>query len=174
MKKMVITSLLFVVPLSVFAKTATKSVYTDLKNDCIVVSEATEMAPIDFFSSECKAFGGYGLKEAGGDLRYGPELSFAGKEIDLQRPGSFHEMGSQKIEWVYDISRDEEGSGALKFKALIYRLKVADNRSERDNSVLFVVKLDGKKSCVTGTAKTNEAARALANNKSAKCVTLKW
>lgn len=158
---------------TVFAKTETRSIYTDLKNDCIVVSLPTELAPIDFYESECKAFGGFALKESGGDLRYGPELSYGGQEIDLQRPPAFHGMGSQKIEWVYDLTRDEEGLGKLNFKALIYRLSVANpDGLSADTSVLYVVKLDGKKSCVIGTAKTNEEARKLANNKSAKCVQL--
>lgn len=160
---------------SIFAKTTkTQSVYTDLKKDCIVVSSATEAAPIDFFTSECKAFGGYTLKESGGDLRYGPELSFNGKEINLQRPSSFHNMGSSKIEWVYDLTSDEEGSGDIKFKALIYRLSVAniEDPYKEDTSVLYVIKLDGEKSCVIGTTKSNTSARALANNVSAPCATL--
>lgn len=159
--------------ISAFAanKTQTNSIYTDMKADCIVVSSATDKAPIDFYDSECKAFGGFTLKESGGDLRYGPQLSFAGKEIDLKRPGAFHSMGSQKIEWVYDLTRDEEGSGTLKFKALIYRLSVAnEDPDKKDSSILYVVRLNGEKSCVIGTAATNEKARELANNESAQCL----
>lgn len=173
MKNVFLSSLVCLLSVSALAgtKTETKSVYTDMKKDCIVVSSATDKAPIDFYDSECKAYAGFVLKESGGDLRYGPELSFNGKQIDLQRPGHFHNLGSEKIEWVYDISRDEEGSGELKFKALIYRLSVAnEDPDKKDSSVLYVVRLDGEKSCVIGTAKTNEAARDLANDKSAKCV----
>lgn len=173
MKNVILSSLISLASVAAFAdsKTETKSVYTDLKTDCIVTSSATDLAPIDFFESECKAFGGFVLKENGGDLRYGPELSFSGKEIDLQRPGRFHNMGSQKIEWVYDVTRDEEGSGELKFKALIFRLSVADeDPDKKDKSVLYVVRLNSEKSCVIGTVSTNEQARALANDAAAKCV----
>lgn len=171
MKNLILGALGVVLPTVVFAQTKTSSVYTDLKKDCIVVSDATDAAPIDFYTSECKAFGGFTLKESGGDLRYGPELSFEGQEINLQRPPNFHQMGSQKIEWVYDLIRGEEGDGTLKFKALIYRLSIADVEPDRpDQSVLYVIRLNGKKSCLIGTSKTNEGARQLANNKSAPCV----
>src|SRR4051812_25370259 len=84
------------------AATETKwdSVYTDVKKDCLTVSSSNDKAPIDFFASECKAYGGYQLRIAGGDLRYGPELSFGGAQLDLQTPGAFHDMASDKIEWV--------------------------------------------------------------------------
>lgn len=153
---------------------ATSSVYTDLKNDCIVVSSATEKAPIDFYSSECKAFGGYTLGESGSDLRYGPVLGYHGVDIDLQLPYSFHEMGSSKIEWVYDVNRDEEGFGSLVWKALIFRIE-SDVYSDEDGdepknvSNLHVVRLNGKNSCVIGLVKTNEAARELANKANAPC-----
>ncbi|MFM6929065.1 MAG: hypothetical protein ACKOX6_11415 [Bdellovibrio sp.] len=151
----------------------TASNYTDMKADCIVVSQSTDESPIDFYSSECKSFGGYTLKESGGDLRYGPELSYKDTEIDMQRPGTFHNLGSQKIEWVYDITRGEEGDGEINFKALIYRLSVADiNPTKKDKSTLYVVRLNKEKSCLIGTASSNEAARKLANDSSAKCVTL--
>lgn len=154
-------------------KTQTASKYTDLKADCIVVSQSTDESPMDFYGSECKAFGGYTLKETGSDLRYGPELSYKDTEIDLQRPGTFHNMGSQKIEWVYDVTSGEEGDGEINFKALIYRLSVADmNPNKKDKSVIYVVRLDKEKSCIIGTASSNEAARKLANNTAAKCVTL--
>jgi hypothetical protein len=171
MKNAFLSSLVCLLSVSAFAET--KSVYTDMKTDCIVVSSATDKAPIDFFESECKSYGGYSLKENGGDLRYGPELSFNGTQIDLQRPGHFHNLGSEKIEWVYDLARDEEGSGKLNFKALIYRLSVANEDPDlKDSSVLYVVRLDKQKSCIIGTAKTNEAARELANNKTAKCASV--
>ena len=173
MKKLAFLLIAPSLSISAFAKTETTSSYTDLKADCIVVSVASENAPMDFYESECKAYGGYTLKETGADLRYGPELTYKGTEIDLQRPSTFHNMGSQKIEWLYDLTRGEEGDGELKFKALIYRLSVADmNPNKKDTSVLYVVRLDKENSCVIGTASNNTAARKLANDPNAKCVTL--
>lgn len=175
MKKMAFLLTLSAISVTALAtqKTQTASKYTDLKNDCIVVSQSNDESPIDFYSSDCKAFGGYTLKEAGGDLRYSPELSYNGTEIDLQRPATFHNMASKSIEWVYDLTQGDEGDGEINFKALIYRLSVADiNPSKKDKSVLYVVRLDKENSCVIGTASNNEAARKLANNTAAKCVTL--
>ncbi|MGE5085932.1 MAG: hypothetical protein ACM3MG_06485 [Bacillota bacterium] len=171
--------LAFLLTLSTFSvsalaqKTQTASKYTDMKADCIVVSQSTDESPIDFYSSECKSFGGYTLRESGSDLRYGPELNYQDTEIDLQRPGTFHNLGSQKIEWIYDITQGEEGDGEINFKALIYRLSVADiNPTKKDKSILYVVRLNKEKSCLIGTVSSNEAARKLANDSSAKCVNL--
>lgn len=148
-----------------FAHAATGSVYTSIKADCVVVSEPTQSAPIDFYEATCKSFGGYGLSIAGSDLRYSPRLTFGATEISLSGPGSFHDMGSDKVEWMYDLTRDEEGAGTLVWKALIYRLNVYNQETQKDDSILYVVRLDGEKSCSIGTAKTNEEARRLALTK---------
>ena len=169
MKNIFIISIFAVAATSVFAKTETKSVYTDMGKDCITVSSPTDKAPIDFYESDCKAFGGFVLKQTGSDLRYGPALSFEGKEIDLQPPYSFHQMESSKVEWVYDLTQDEEGAGTIKYKALIFRIGMDGDSSGKPANKLYVVKLDGKNSCVIGTVSTNQAARALANNASAAC-----
>jgi hypothetical protein len=145
------------------------STYTDLKADCVIVSQATDKAPIDFFSSECKSFGGYRLQETGSDLRYGPALSLNGNDLEIGRPGSFHEMDSTKVEWMYTVSRDEEGSGEIEWKGFIYRLSVDNSEGTGSSSNLFVVRLDGEKTCFLGNAKTNEAARALVKNAKATC-----
>jgi hypothetical protein len=148
-----------------------KSIYTDLSKDCVEISSATEQAPIDFYEAECKAFGGFQLRIEGSDLRYSPALSFGEKAIELNRPMSFHDMGSDKIEWMYEISRDEEGSGKMEWKGLIYRLSVADiDDYEKDTSLLYVTRLDGAKSCHLGKVKTNEAARKLVMDSKAKCI----
>lgn len=142
-------------------KTEWRSVYTDLNSDCVVISVATEEAPIDFYQAECKSFGGFQLFIEGGDLRYGPELRFGKTGIDLERPMSFHDMGSDKVEWVYHSTIDNEGVGSIEWKGLIYRLSEASEDGERDVSILYAVRLSGEKSCVLGKVLTNEAAREL-------------
>jgi hypothetical protein len=171
MKTLILTILLSLTP-NAFAET--NSVYTDLKADCIVVSQATDEAPIDFFTSECKAYGGYTLKESGGDLRYGPELIFNGKEINLQRPLSFHQLASRKIEWAYDLTRDNEGSGTINFKALIYRISEDTDHKGKSATFLHVIRLKGEDSCLIGKVKTNQQARDLANNTDAECIELEF
>ena len=149
------------------AQAKISSVYTDVQKDCIEVSSSTDQAPIDFLEIQCKAFGGYSLSISGGDLRYSPELAFGSKKIELMNPYAFHDLGSNKIEWMYSLTRNAEGDGQLTWKALIYRLDVQNNDTMRDESFLYVVRLDGEKSCSLGTAKTNEAARKLALSKAA-------
>ncbi len=146
-----------------------KSVYTDTIADCVEISAATEDAPIDFYEADCKSFGGYRLKIEGGDLRYGPELSFGETIFDLQRPGSFHDMGSTKIEWVYKHTLDNEGIGKIQWRGLIYRLSAATEDGERDESILYSIRLDGNKSCFLGMSSTNEKARELVYNSKTDC-----
>lgn len=146
-----------------------KSLYTDLSKDCVQISSSTDQAPIDFYEGECKAFGGYRLTIEGGDLRYHPSLSFGDKKIDIQTPGSFHDMPSNKIEWVYKHSVDKEGSGKLQWVGLIYRLSQATEDGEKDIQVLYVVRLDGVKSCLVGTTQSNTHAREMAYNSKPGC-----
>lgn len=153
-----------------FAAIKWNSVYTDLSKDCVTISSATDKAPIDFFNSECKSFGGFSLFIEGGDLRYGPLLKYNGVEIDLKRPGAFHDTGSTKVEWVYTLEQDAEGLGQLNWKGLIYRLNVASFEEEgKNDSILYSVRLDGEKSCLIGTSKTNEAALNLVKNSKVNC-----
>ena len=146
-----------------------KSAYTDIQNDCIVISEASDQAPIDFYEAECRSYGGYQLYIEGGDLRYGPKLVYNGARIDLKRPGNFHDPGSDKIEWVYRHTLDAEGSGSIEWTGLIYRLSVVDSENGTDSSVLYAVRLDGEKSCVVGTSATEEEAHSLIYHSRADC-----
>ncbi|WP_413287717.1 hypothetical protein [Bdellovibrio sp. HCB337] len=146
-----------------------KSVYTDLSKDCIEISSATDKAPIDFYEADCKSFGGYRLKIEGGDLRYHPSLSFGNKEIEIAIPMSFHDTGSTKIEWVYQLEQNEEGLGKLVWKGLIFRLNHATPDGESDISNLYAVRLDGDKSCLIGTTQDNIKARDLVYNSKPGC-----
>lgn len=153
-----------------FAQAEIGSVYTNVKADCLDVSVPTDKAEIDFYDASCKSYGGFDLRISGGDIRYSPRLSFGATEINLINPYSFHDLGSDKIEWVYSLTRDEQGAGTLVWKGLIYRLNVQNNETMKDESLLYVVRLDGENSCSIGTAKTNEEARNLVLSK-ARCVT---
>lgn len=156
---------------SAFAgKSEWKSVYTDLKNDCVVFSSSNDKAEIDFYASDCKAFGGYRLQVSGGDIRYAPVLSFNGADIDMGRPGAFHDLGSEKVEWLAQITSEADGDGQIAWKGFIYRLNVSQPDGMKSDSILYAVRLDGEKSCLLGNPKSNEAARALVKNLSAPCV----
>lgn len=165
--KVLALALLFSV--QAYAATTTKSVYTDSVADCVVVSQNTKQAPIDFSETECKSFGGYRLGVSGGDLRYHPVLSYGGSAIELETPGAFHDVGSQKIEWVYKHTIDKEGSGSVKWVGLIYRLSVAKQDGQSNDSILYAVRLDGAKSCLIGDTDDNVKARELVANSTPGC-----
>lgn len=150
-------------------QTTVGSVYTDLSKDCVVVAAANEQAPIDFYTAECKAFGGFQLTITGGDLRYHPELSFGGAAIVLDNPYTFHDMASNKVEWMYRKTTSADGSGSLQWIGFIYRLSEAKEDGSADQQVLRVVRLDGAKTCSIGSVATNEQARALVLNAKAAC-----
>lgn len=171
--KTFITLITTLVTVNAFAgntKTTRNSLYTDLNKDCVAVSSATTEAPIDFYAAECKAFGGYRLTITGGDLRYHPELYFGDTKIEIETPMSFHDTASTKVEWAYTHTIDNEGVGTLEWKALIYRLNSVDSEDPNRNSdILYVVRLNGKNSCLLGQVKTNAEARALAYDAKAIC-----
>lgn len=146
-----------------------KSIIVNSKNDCIVISSATDQAPIDFYKAECKSFAGFRFFIEGGDIRYGPSLYFGNVKINLQRPHQFHDMASENIEWAYTHDIDNEGSGVLIWKGLIYQLSVADEDGQKDKVVYYAVRLDEKKSCLIGNAETEKAARELVYNSKEDC-----
>lgn len=147
-----------------------KSTYTDIQKDYVVISEATDQASIDFHEAECRSFGGYQLCIEGGDLRYGPKHVFNGVQINLQRPGNFHDPGSDKIEWLYRHTIDADGVGSIEWAGLIYRLSVVDAENGTGTSVLYSVRLDREKSCVIGTSQTDEEAQSLIYHSKADCL----
>lgn len=168
--KSLLLSLLLLLPSLTFAEW--RSVTTDLKNDCVVVSSATEEAPIDFYHAECKSFGGFGLAIEGGDLRYGPELTYKEQAIDLKRPYQFHDLAAESIEWLYVIDVNNEGVGKLEWRGMIYQLNVAQYGEESDqNKVIFYsVRLKGLESCVLGMSESESVARSLIQKTDSECL----
>lgn len=153
----------FMILVSTFIFTTTtkaewKTAVTDIEKDCVVVSSATEEAPIDFFTSECKAFGGFSLSIAGGDARYAPVLAFANKKIDLKHPLSFHDLASNKLEWLYEHDTNKEGFGKINWRGFIYKLSSASEDGESSVKRFYAVKLNGAKSCALGQTNTKEEA----------------
>jgi hypothetical protein len=164
-------SLFLILSFFAFSKAAFcewKSVVTDISHDCVVVSSATEEAPIDFFKSECKSFAGYELSIEGGDIRYHPELSFRGETIDLNNPMSFHDLGSDEITWLYKSQINNEGSGSIEWKGLVYSL--SETTEDEDDVIVFhSVYLNGEKSCALSTSKTKEEAILLVQSFNGQC-----
>lgn len=150
-------------------RTEWKSIDTDLEKDCVVISASTEQAPIDFYESECKSFGGYQLFISGGDIRYAPVLKYLAHPIKIQHPYSFHDLATNKIEWIYQVKLNEEGMGKLQWKGLVYSLSVADPESGENHLQVYAVRLDGHRSCLAGITNTQEKARELVYNSTAGC-----
>jgi hypothetical protein len=167
---MILTALLSSVSALAADQVKWGSAYTNLKKECVEFASATEKSPIDFYGADCKSFGGYRLQWSGGDIRYAPVLSFNGADLEMGRPGAFHDLGSDNVEWMYKTAQNEEGIGEIEWKGFIYRLSVANEDGMSNKSILYAVRLDGANSCFLGNPKNNEEARALVKNASAPCV----
>lgn len=168
----ILLSTLFAFPIFTSAQTITKgSVYTNIKTECLEVEMATDKAPIDFYTLECKAFGGYKLEISGGDLRYSPTLYWNDQAIEVKKPFSFHDPDSDMVEWVYEKSVDEEGAGQVRWIGFIYRLFIQEGNSV--DSILYAIRLDKEASCLIGevraSEKANELARELVYSSKAGC-----
>jgi hypothetical protein len=168
--KFIFLLLTLLVTFNVYSAPVWKSAFTDLKNDCVAISSATDKAPIDFYRAECKSFAGFILFIDGGDLRYGPELHFKDSLIDLQRPPQFHDMGTEKIEWLYTIDLDDEGSGIIVWRGMIFQLSIANEDGVTEKIVNYSVRLDGDKSCLIGTTNTDTGARNLVYSSTEDCI----
>ena len=166
-KRHLVFVLVFALMSSPWARAENLSVRIDAVSDCTVVSSSNEQAPIDFYESECKAFGGYRLKIKGSDLRYGPELSYSGTKIDLQRPLGFHDMASTTLEWLYDREVNNIGMGSLQWRGLIYALEI----SQEEVSIIqyYGVRLAGRKSCVVATSGDKDSVRQRLLDPQASC-----
>ena len=160
--------LLFLVVLAgVFAAQANAallSTYTSVKDATCVIYDAAALHPkpeIDFLTQECAGLGGYQVMVEGGDLRYPMHLVYNGLKITLSNVGAFHQLGSDKIEWLY-----ARANGQVNYKALIHRINYADPSGAKDLTMLIVTKLAGEKTCpvaiVTASADMNQKARAIA------------
>lgn len=164
-----VLAILALISSSAFAGTAWKSVYTNLDNDCVTVSQSNQNAVIDFQELECKSFGGYRLGVEGGDLRYKPTLKYGPTTIQMDSVGAFSDTGSKNIEWVYLHETARDGAGKVQWKGLIYRLSIQDGQSGQSRTELFAVRLDGSKSCLVGSTTDNLKARQLVYNSRPGC-----
>lgn len=125
-----------------------------LPKDCVIYSSSElEAEPeIDHLNSECTGLGGYQIFVSGGDLRYPLSLVYNNKEIKLTNYMGFHEVGAEKIEWLFDRTTD----GKVTYKALIHRMNFAQVEG-KDKSVLIVSKLNKEKSCAVAVVKASKA-----------------
>ncbi|MNL53672.1 hypothetical protein D3C87_1769360 [compost metagenome] len=126
--------------------------------DCATISSATDQAPIDFYEAECKAFGGFRFFIKGSDLRYGPQLSYLGTDIELDRPMGFHDFADSSVEWIYQRESDEEGSGKITWKGLIYSLSATDGEGEPVIS-FYGIRLQEEKSCLVAVVSDADLAK---------------
>ena len=149
--------------------------YTSVaRKDCVTIDsdEMHEDAPIDFYTGSCEGRGNYEVVISGGDLRYGLDLSYKGIEIPTVWLSSFYDMGSNLIEWRYELKK-----GVKKYTALIYRLKFVDytpDGQDGEKDMLVVMRLKKEKSCtigkLVGLPNMNQKARDLADNPKSSCL----
>lgn len=161
---------LFLTSLSSFGSTVTwESRYTNVKDDCFDVSLGNKSAEIDFYEAECKSYGGYGLRISGGDLRYAPVVTFGELQFDFGMPAPFHDLGSNFIEWIYKLEKENDGAEKITWAGLIFRLSIANEDGVYSTSQLYAVRLDGTRSCLVGTTQNNQEARELIYNSKEDC-----
>jgi hypothetical protein len=176
--KAILIALLSLVAYSASAQM--QSVYTsvDVKDCVTVTSSEMDKGPIDFYTGECPAMGGYKVTITGGDIRYNLDLSYEGVRIPTLKPMQFHDMGSSKIEWRYKRTGSDWNSYQVEYTALIYRLNLDSYNpatgESKPQDTLVVVRLNGASSCVVGMveqqANMNQKARQIADNPAASCV----
>ena len=160
-----------------FAQEDQGAIYTSIdRKDCLTIDTSEWGGEFeDYYSAECPGVGGYRVFISGGDLRYNLSLGYQGQLIEGYRLLQFHNMGAAKIEWRYARRKD---TAQVAYKALIYRLSYPqmDSEKARELSMLVVMRLQGKKSCVIGIIEQqkdmNQKARALAQNTSIGCMEL--
>ena len=150
-------------------KTAITNVNPDSDNCKILESSDFETDPeIDFLRAECEGVGSYDIEISGGDLRYNHKLLFGGHKTNrsLSNLGAFHDIGSDFVEWKYNVI-----NGDKVYHALIFRLNYQDiqpNGDFEENTRLYVVKLAGLKSCTVAVVprqkNMNEVAYGIAEN----------
>jgi hypothetical protein len=179
MKNLLLLSMLFSAAIASAAKY--DSDYTSVAvSDCkTIASYQDPYVEIDYYDRECAGKAGYIVNVAGGNLRYSPDLVYQGALIDLRtlidlpNPMSFHDVGSNKVEWRYRLSK-----GKKEYVALIYRIN-ADNYDEKtgdfkSSSTLYVIRLKGADSCLVGkverSADMNKRARAIADDETLPCI----
>lgn len=143
------------------------SAYTSVDSkDCVTYQESDDSSEIDFYTGECAGLGGYQVIVSGGDIRYDLSLKKDGQEIKLSNYSGFHDLGSDKIEWLYERSTEN----AVIYKALIHKLSIniydESTGEQKDEEVLLVSKLNGTNSCTVAEVKKsprmNELAREIA------------
>lgn len=162
-------ALLLATPAFAATKVEWKSVYTNIKTECVEVSASNDKAEIDFADSECKSFGGYSLHVEGGDIRYAPSLYLNGERLETGGSFAFHDPASDQVEWIYRKTTEEDGQGTVEWKGFVYRLSVSNQDGDGSHNELYAVRLAGKNTCSLGLVKNNEEARKLVQNARAQC-----
>jgi len=161
------------------------SIYTPLDFDSCHILELSnwnEEAPIDYFTLECPAYGGFRVIIAGGDLRSHLELMQHGEDIPQTHTfyqdvwsevGQFPYVSGSVLEWRYYWSN--EGETVLpvpNLVGIIYRVAGSDPEDLSERSKLVAVRLhQDEVPCLVGVVDGNEEARALLDTPTTPCIT---
>ena len=164
------------------------STYTPLtESDChfLKLSSWDADAPIDYFTQECPAYGGYRIILTGGDLRSwlqlirqtptGPEINEFYQDV-WQNLGQFPYVSGSVLEWRYSWPETTThiNDRVPELVGLIYRVSGSDPEDLSDRSRLVVVRLMAgnlreSRPCLLGVVNGNEEARALLDTPSTPC-----
>ena len=156
-----------------FSVAAKQFVYTNVsRNNCAIIENNEEY---DSMKYECPSLGNYRIHIDGADLRYGLTLQYKGDDVALPEIDPFHMPGSSVIEWRYKIV-----DGKVNYYGLLFRLEISTGNPGETDSILYAVRLNGKKSCVInqyresnyGHGAENVLARKLLDSDESRCVEL--
>ena len=161
------------------------STYTPLtESGCHLVklSNWDADAPIDYFTQECPAYGGYRIILTGGDLRSwiqvirhtpnGPEVNEFYQTV-WQQVGQFPYVSGTVLEWRYKWPEmtSHINDRVPELIGLVYRVDGSDPEGLRDISKLVVLRLEAEATpCLLGIVDGNEEARALLDTPTTACI----
>lgn len=166
--------MLFILLVSTFVFGQKQSIYTGTQTkDCKTIEQSDEGA--GYYRGECPGVGGYKLELIEGDIRQTINMiapNGTKSELDFWSTVSsgFSAVG-EKAEWR--VTRN--GSKITPF-ALIIRYNAQNAATEKNESFLVVVKIEGNSACITEiikpTANQNVKARQAADASANKpCLT---
>ena len=152
---------------------AMKSVQTSIEESkCIKIKSheydrESVARPYEYQELECPGLGGYQVFYSGKDQKYLIGLKYNGQVINFEAPSTLHEIAQKNIEWRVEQNLNE----TAEFKALLFQVNMIDENSEalKKTEVIYVVRLNGEKSCLLSKSPDWKSATEIADNPKSKC-----
>lgn len=159
-------SLLLLLSASVCYADSSKMIseYSPLDKCSIITQKEYANEPNDAYEARCPTHDGYSVTILGGDVRTWLTLQKGKNTVNLQGIGEgdvyFPIISGTKLEWRYQLAGEQK-----KLIALIFRVtgQDPDATPDKEKTYLYVVRPLTNGFCILGKAKSNEAARHIAD-----------